>query len=65
MNFFFQFLFIFDNESLIMNCRNTIWPDGKRTNQTVSRDDNTKLRTRMAAKVALFTLLAGNQSAGK
>ena len=42
-------------------CRNTIWPDGKRSNQTVSRDENTKLRTRMATKVALFTLLAGNE----
>lgn len=42
--------------------RNTIWPDGKRSNQSVSRDDNTKLRTRMAAKVALFTLLAGNDN---
>lgn len=44
------------------NTRNTIWPDGKRSNQSVSRDDNTKLRTRMAAKVALFTLLAGNDN---
>lgn len=46
-------------------CRNTIWPDGKRSNQSVSRDENTKLRTRMAAKVALFTLLAGNEHIDK
>ncbi|XP_031625971.1 sorting nexin-13 isoform X2 [Contarinia nasturtii] len=45
-------------ENLLGIILNTIWPDGKRSNQSVSRDENTKLRTRMAAKVALFTLLA-------
>ncbi|XP_055308678.1 sorting nexin-13 isoform X2 [Sitodiplosis mosellana] len=45
-------------ENVLSIILNTIWPDGKRSNQTVSRDENTKLRTRMAAKVALFTLLA-------
>lgn len=41
------------------NYRNTIWPDGKRSSNTMTRDESTKLRTQMAAKVALFTLLAG------
>lgn len=39
--------------------RNTIWPDGKRSNQSISRDENTKQRTQMAAKMSLFTVLAG------
>lgn len=37
--------------------RSTIWPDGKRAEGAHQREDNTKLRTRMAAKVSLFALL--------
>lgn len=40
-------------------CRNSIWPGGKRSNGPVAREDNTKLRTRMAARIALFALLSG------
>lgn len=39
-------------------CRNTIWPDGKRTEELPPREDNTKLRTRMAAKISLFAMLS-------
>lgn len=39
--------------------RNTIWPDGKRSNNPIPREESTKQRTRMAAKVALFALLSG------
>lgn len=38
--------------------RNSIWPDGKQYKRPTPREDNTKLRTRMAAKVALFALLS-------
>lgn len=74
LNSMFRFFFVFDSFCIVRYLlhflsyfydqmdidRNTIWPDGKRSNQPGSRDENTKLRTRMAAKVALFTLLAGN-----
>jgi sorting nexin-13 len=35
-----------------------VWPDGKRQNRQVLREDNTKLRTRMAAKLVLFAMLS-------
>lgn len=43
------------------NFSNTVWPDGKRQRKTVPREDNTKLRTRMAAKIALLYLLSGKR----
>lgn len=38
--------------------RNNIWPDGKHQTTPNLREDNTKLRTRMAAKISLFALLS-------
>lgn len=37
---------------------NNIWPGGGRHRKAAGREDNTKLRTRMAAKIALLSLLA-------
>lgn len=45
--------------NVLLIYRNTIWPDGKRSNQSLSRDENTKQRTQMAAKMSLFAVLAG------
>ncbi|XP_059621680.1 sorting nexin-13-like isoform X2 [Phlebotomus argentipes] len=45
-------------ELLLSSILNSIWPDGRQARKTVPREDNTKLRTRMAAKIALFALLS-------
>ncbi|XP_055676635.1 sorting nexin-13-like [Lutzomyia longipalpis] len=45
-------------ELLLSSVLNSIWPDGKQARKSVPREDNTKLRTRMAAKIALFALLS-------
>ncbi|GAB0088139.1 sorting nexin-13-like [Sergentomyia squamirostris] len=45
-------------ELLLTNILNSIWPDGRQARNTIPREDNTKLRTRMAAKIALFALLS-------
>ncbi|CAD7092282.1 unnamed protein product [Hermetia illucens] len=37
---------------------NSLWPEGKRMKQSTPREDNTKLRTRVAARMALFALLS-------
>lgn len=41
----------------IKNNRNSVWPNGGRHRKAASREENTKLRTRMAAKIALLSLL--------
>lgn len=45
-------------EILLSSVLNSIWPDGRQARKSVPREDNTKLRTRMAAKIALFALLS-------
>lgn len=40
--------------------RDNIWPEGKpMSSKPLSREDNTKLRTRMASRISLFALLSG------
>lgn len=38
--------------------RHNIWPDGKRATHHLPREENTKFRTRMAARMSLFDLVA-------
>ncbi|KAJ6633282.1 Sorting nexin-13 [Pseudolycoriella hygida] len=45
-------------EFLLSTILNNIWPEGKRSKGQVAREDNTKLRTRMASRIALFALLS-------
>ncbi|XP_037036659.1 sorting nexin-13-like isoform X1 [Bradysia coprophila] len=45
-------------EHLLMVILNNIWPEGKRSSGPAAREDNTKLRTRMASRIALFALLS-------
>ncbi|XP_037051441.1 sorting nexin-13-like [Bradysia coprophila] len=45
-------------EQLLMVILNNIWPEGKRSSGPAAREDNTKLRTRMASRIALFALLS-------
>jgi sorting nexin-13 len=35
-----------------------VWPEGTHQHRQVLREDNTKMRTRMAAKLVLFALLS-------
>lgn len=46
-------------ESVLCGILNNVWPNGVRQ-ENIAREDTTKLRTRMAAKVALFGFLTGN-----
>lgn len=45
-------------EGVICGILNNVWPNGVRQDN-LQREDTTKLRTRMAAKVALFAFLSG------
>lgn len=45
-------------ESVLCGVLNNVWPNGVRQDN-LQREDTTKLRTRMAAKVALFSFLSG------
>lgn len=45
-------------EAVLVAILNNVWPDGVRGDRQQPREDNTKLRTRMAAKIALFALLS-------
>ena len=45
-------------EDLLCALLNNVWPNGIRQDP-IQREDNTKLRTRMMAKVSLFALLSG------
>jgi sorting nexin-13 len=45
-------------ESVLCGILNNVWPNGVRQD-SLQREDTTKLRTRMAAKVALFAFLSG------
>ncbi|XP_055377487.1 sorting nexin-13-like isoform X2 [Condylostylus longicornis] len=44
-------------EQLLGSVIKSIWPDGKSFRKNSPRDDTTKLRTRVAAQMSLFTLL--------
>lgn len=46
-------------EAVLNGILSNIWPDGIHKDP-VPREDNTKLRTRMAAKIVLFTFFSGN-----
>lgn len=45
-------------ESVLCGVLNNVWPNGVRQ-EPLQREDTTKLRTRMAAKVAVFSYLSG------
>lgn len=45
-------------EGILCGILNNVWPNGVRQDN-LQREDTTKLRTRMAAKVALFAFLSG------
>ncbi|XP_055546988.1 sorting nexin-13-like isoform X2 [Wyeomyia smithii] len=46
-------------EAVLMAVLNNVWPDGGRFNPSPPlREDSTKLRTKLAAKIALFALLS-------
>lgn len=47
-------------ESVLCGILNNVWPNGVRQ-ENLQREDTTKLRTRMAAKVALFAFLSGKK----
>lgn len=48
-------------EGVMCGILNNVWPNGIRQDN-LQREDTTKLRTRMAAKVALFAFLTGEKS---
>lgn len=45
-------------ESILINLIENIWPNGERVGKPITRADDTKLKTRMAAKISLFALVA-------
>jgi sorting nexin-13 len=47
-------------ESVLVAILNHVWPDGVRNNRVAQpREDSTKLRTKMTARIVLFSLLLG------
>lgn len=49
-------------ESLLTAVLHNVWPDGVRHSRDLPREDSTKLRTRLVAKIAMFALLSGKIS---
>lgn len=51
-------IIIYKTKTKLKPNSNSVWPNGGRHRKAASREENTKLRTRMAAKIALLSLLA-------